>query len=247
MSLLAIAGAAATLIGAGVKAWGRLSEIDAKKKELEDARNQLTTVYNQSVRQAKEETADRNAIIQTQIRQTEAAQETARKQSGASIAAQDVIYNAQIAEQQVLVSQRQGSAIQSAATSGFRGSENLSGSIGAAVRETTRSGDRAVEQARLQARAVRMQSYNSALNNYTSAEYQKELYAQQQKLNEKALTRTLEVYETEYEYKKGLYDQDIEYMDSAEYKWLTGLGIGADLVSAGVSAYTDYKDLSKKY
>lgn len=244
---IAIASAVAGLTKAVVGGIGRVRQIDAKKEELKNARDNLTKVYNQTVRHAEEETADRNAVIQTQIEQTGAAQEMARKQAGSNIAAQDLIYNAQIAQLQVQASQQEGSAVQGAATSGFRGREDLSGTIGAAVRETKRSSNRSVEQAKLQARANRMQSYQSALDNYTSAEQQKALYAQQQKMNQRTLTRNLEAYRTDYGYKKGLYDKDIEYMDSKEYKWLTGLGIGADLLSAGVDAYTSYKDIKAKY
>ena len=210
--------------------------MEAKKEELKTARKNLKTVYDENVSHAKDRTAVQNAYIQTQITQTAAAQEMARKQAGSNIASQDLIYNAQIAELQVQTKQQEGSAIQGAATSGFRGSSDLSGTIGAAVRETNRAGSRAIEQAQLQARANRMQSYQSALNNYTSAEMQKALYSQQQQMNQKELTRTLESLKTEFDQKEAMYKADLDTQEDWKYKTLRYLGVGLDLTSTGIDA-----------
>ena len=253
MEWLLAASAIAGLFSAGANALGAVEKQKAKKQELKDSRDQLYAYYNNGEdggaegyyrRWAKAEVADKNEQIQTQIEQTSAAQEMARKQAGQNIAAQDIIANAQIAELQVQASEAQGSAIQSAATSGFRGSADLSGTIGAAVRRTNSAGARAIEQSRLQARANRMQSFQSALNNYTSAEMQKALYSQQQQMNERALTRTLEQLDKEYYYKDASLKADQAFLD--KWGWLSYLGVGMDFLGSGIDygtqAYTHIKN-----
>ena len=253
MEWLLAASAIAGLIRAGANAWGAVEKQKAKKQELKDSRDQLYAYYNNGEdggaegyyrKWANAEVADKNEQIQTQINQTAAAQEISRKQAGQNIAAQDIIANAQIAELQVQAKEAEGSAIQSAATSGFRGSADLTGTIGAAVRRTRSAGARTIEQAQLQARASRMQSYQSALNNYTSAEMQKALYSQQQQMNERALTRTLEQLEKEYYYKDESLKADQEFLD--KYGWLSYLGVGFDFLGSaadyGSQAYTHIKN-----
>ena len=234
MAVLEIAGAVLGLAKGFVNAIGAEEVRVAKFNELDRKRTELRQVYNQNVAHAKESVADRNAYIQTEITQTAAAQETARKQAGQSIAAQALIANAEIAELQVQAGQQEGSAIQAAATSGFRGNADLSGTIGAAARATRSAGARALRQAQLQAKANIMQSYNTALNNYTNAEYQKALYAQQQTQNERELARTLKELDLEYKQKDEAYERDQETMQSTKYKILNYLGIGLDLASTGI-------------
>lgn len=244
MEMLGIIGAIAGFAKGVVNFIGAEEERVSKFNELDRKRTELRKYYNQNVSQAKEETADKNAYLQTEMNQTAAAQETARKQAGQNIAAQGILYNAQIAELQVQVSEAQGSAIQSAAVSGFRGSSDLGGSIGTGLRQASRAGERAIQQAQVQARASRMQSYQSALNNYTSAEYQKALYAQQMTMNERTLKRTLDSFDLEYELTDDAYLRDQETLGSTKYKLLNFFGAGLDLVSSSIdvhSAFSEYK------
>ena len=238
LGVLAIASAVAGLVGAGVRAYGTYKKNEAKRQELTDAKNQLTKVYNEQVTQAKARTKEKNDIIDTQIKQTQAAQETAVKQSSTGIAMQDVLYSAQIADLQIQASQGEGSAVQAAAVSGFRGDAELGGSIGSGVRSTSRAAARAISQAQLQARANRLQSYNAARNSYTSAEDQKELYRLQQDYNNNELQRNLDSLQTDYDYQYTQLDDELTYMNSSEFKLLTGLGIGADLLGSAADAGT---------
>ena len=220
--ILAIAGAVSNVIGSVISN-------EQKIKELEDSRSQLKQVYEETQTRYREETRDRNEYIQTQISQTAATQEQSLKQASSSMAVQNQLLAAQMAEIRIQGSQQEGQAVQAAAVSGFRG--DMGGSLGAGTRETNRAISRAIMQANLKAKLNREQSYYQAVNNYTNADYQKALYAQQQRMNENELQRNLAALKTDYDYK--------DVQSWKEYDYRTGWGRFWSYLGVGVDFGTD--------
>lgn len=242
--IFAIVGAVAGLVSAGAKIWKNVNQYDEDLKELGKAKDNLTDLHNLQAGNLKEANEDRNRQLDTQIKQTAAIQEQSVKQASSSIAVQNQLMAAQMAEIQIQGSQTEGAAVQAAATTGFRG--DLEGSLGAGVRETSRSVSRAIRQAGLQSRLNRMSSYNQAVNQYTSAEYQKALYAEQQSRNTRAYLRTKAELDKEFEQRYKDLDDAEKTMNSAGYKWMYYLGVGADVMGDVTNSGTNFLNLGEK-
>ena len=234
MSALATIGGIIAIAGAVSNVIGNVISNEQKITELDEYKSQLEKVYNETKTQYEDATRDRNEYIQKQITQTAAIQEQSVKQASSSIAVQNQLLAAQMAEIRIQGSQQEGQAIQAAAVSGFRG--DMEGSLGAKTRKTNRAISRAVKQAGLQARLNREQSYNQAVNNYTSAEYQKALYAEQQRMNENELQRNLKSLKTDYDYKHDQVQKEYDFRSSWYGRTLTYLGIGLDFGTDVVNA-----------
>lgn len=242
--IFAIVGAVAGLVQAGAKIWKNVNQYDEDLKELGKAKDNLTDLHDLQVGNLKEANEDRNKQIDTQIAQTSAIQEQSVKQASSSIAVQNQLLAAQMAEIRIQGSQQEGQAIQNAAVSGFRG--DMEGSLGAATRETNRAVSRAIKQAGLQANLNRMQSYNQALNQYTSAEYQKALYVEQQQMNTRAYLRTKAEMDKQYLQRYTDLDEAKKAMEEPGYKWMYYLGVGADVMGDLTNSGSNFLNLGEK-
>ena len=226
--IFAIVGAVAGLLQAGANIWKNVNQYNEDLEEIGKSKDNLKSTYDLQVKNLREANKDRNAQLDTQIAQTTAIQQQSLKQASSNIAVQNQLMAAQMAELRIQGSQQEGQAVQNAAVSGFRG--DMEGSLGAATRETNRAVSRAIKQAGLQANLNRMQSYNQAVNNYTSADYQKALYVEQQKMNTRQYVRTKRELTEEYNQKMTALTDAETTMNSKGYKWLYYLGVGADVL-----------------
>lgn len=172
----------------------QIKELQQKSADLNTSMQNATASYNLSVKQAKESAADTIGSYNANIADVTTSRDIALKQGAGTIEQQNAIYNEQLAEVQIAASEAQGQNIQSASMSGFRNS-------GSTMNATTRSDlayGRSLKQTEAQRTLSLNQSYQSALNSYTSANMQISGYKRQIQYAQNELSRNLESYDLQY-------------------------------------------------
>ena len=247
---------AALALGAASSTWNRVVQSQETKKELKTQKSNLETSYNNAVSQnsayyglmrqnATNNTTRANAYLNKQTGYLEANRDNAVEVAGRVLKDQTAINQAQIAALKIEGAKAEGAGVQQAATSGFRGT----GSALNAKLDASESYRRSVATAQAQANLQRYSSYQDAVNAYTSATQQAELYKKQVEMNNSALQDQLNMYnkqqewaktnlDTQYEQNKKAIQNDIEYMNDWRYFTAQALGIGADMFGAASDIYS---------
>jgi len=231
-----IAGAVVGIIGAFTGGIGKIANraIQEKetKKELATAKSNLENSYSLSVKQL-------NETEQLEISQAIANRDITLTQRAQGMEIQNQIYNEQQAELAVKASQAEGQAIQQVATSGFRDT----GSAMNVVNSTNTAYDLAIAKQNNQIALEKYENYNTALNNYTNANMQLEQYKLQ-------IQQKRESMEHEYQTDLNAINDDINYMNSDEFKWAQAFGYIGDIGGATVdtmSSLQNYNNAKSQY
>lgn len=239
---------AALGMAAASSVWNRVVQDEENRKALQNSKSRLetsiednTAYYGLQKLDAKNSTDRANEYLNQQTGYVEANRDNAAKVAGRVLKDQGAINAAQIAALKVDGSKAVGVGVQQAAVSGFRGT----GSALNAMYDASESYRRSVATAQAQANLQRYSSYQDAVNAYTSATQQAELYKKQVEMNNAALTDKLalldkqqEMSKKQLQYQLDDVNSDIDYMNSSSYFIAQALGIGADMFGAASDIYS---------
>ena len=195
----------------------KLTELNHSVETLDSNYNQATASYELSKKQsieAAKATTDEYSFLAEETLEN---RDTSLAQSATTGSMQSQVNAAQIATLEVENEKAVGTANSAAASSGFRGtgtSKNI-------VDNAKSSGADIIKQAKMQASLSNAQTYNQAVNNYTSANQQEAAYQRRIAETEDTLDRTLasldlaqDQAEENYTREGGYLTSDIDYMNT---------------------------------
>lgn len=203
---------------------GKLEDLNRQKELLDTQFSQVKDSYNLATSQAKARTADQKDELSLLSKQTLENRDLALDQTGKAGRMQSEIGAMQLATLAIQSKMEEGAATQQAATSGFRGT----GSALNTIEVVKLASEMATEQAMMQNKLNRYQTYASAVGTYTSATQQSEAYERQIDMNERELDRQLAQMDLQMEQEREMYEQrggylssDIHYMKTTGKKALS--------------------------